>query len=348
MKKIYIAAGGTGGHINAAISLGDKLEGNYDVVYISGDRYLDFQLLKDRKVIHISAKPLRTKNPLKLVINITSNLMVFLRLIIMILKDSPSFLIGTGGYVCGPTLFAGKLLGKVIFIVEQNAVLGLTNKALSKISNIVFLNFKNTRGVNRKTKVIAAGNPIRSSIQASVNTVSQEPNIFVFGGSLGAEQINKAVFDLVEEGFDYKVNIYHQVGRNKKNDSINIGKNIKYTQVEYVDNINEKYKWANIIISRAGASTISELRVIKRPSILIPLPMATDNHQELNALELKDENIFYVDVLDKKLKEIELGNKIRESITEIIQKKLYYQNDKPIVDAADEIINEIKQYVRNK
>ncbi len=347
-KQVYIAAGGTGGHINAAISIGETLKNDYEIKYLSGTRYLDYQLFKNMSVFHLDSKPLRTKNPLKLLINICFNLNVFINILFLYLKKRPAFLIGAGGYICGPTLLAGKLLGIPIFIIEQNAVVGVTNKILSKIANLIFTNFKETKGIGLTNKVIHSGNPIRAKIRNSKNKVSSnEYNILVFGGSLGATQINESIIELIQNWQGEKLNIIHQVGKANINSTVQSVTNINYKQLEYIDNMDELYEWSNIIVSRAGASTVSELRVVKRPAIIIPFPAATDNHQYYNALELKEEKLFHVDVLNQKLKGKELAQELSKSLNTVIANEIYFQKDLDIVNAADKIKNEIIKYVRN-
>lgn len=345
MKQICIAAGGTGGHINAALSVGEAFN-NYKVLYLSGTRYLDYQLFKNQNVIHFESKPLRTKNPFTLMYNIALNLFVFFRILMTYIVNRPKFVVGAGGYICGPTLLAAKILFIPIFIIEQNAVVGMTNKILSKFSDLIFTNFKNTRGLKNNNKIIRSGNPISSKINESTNSINEKIKILVFGGSLGATQINYAIKQYLRINSSREVEIIHQVGKDKLSNEIIKNKNIIYNQFEYIDNMDKKYEWANIIISRAGASTISELRKVKKPSILIPYPQATDNHQYYNACQLKEENGFYVDILDQKLEGIELSEKLQESIEKIILEKQFYKNDIEIEVATKIIKDEIENYVR--
>jgi UDP-N-acetylglucosamine--N-acetylmuramyl-(pentapeptide) pyrophosphoryl-undecaprenol N-acetylglucosamine transferase len=335
MKEIiYIAAGGTGGHINAALSLGRDFESQYEVKYITGTRYLDYQLFKDKKVIHIDGKPLRVKNPFVLILNILKNINVFIKLLSIFLKNKPRFLIGAGGYVCGPTLLAGKMLGRKIFVIEQNATLGLTNKILSKISDKIFVHFEQTHGLEKNEKVILSGNPIRQGIKYSKQVLNDKDiNILVYGGSLGARQINQAV-ELMSDG-DVKYNILHQVGKN----NITIkNKKTHYEQVEYIEDMQKAYDWANIVVARAGASTVAELRIVGKPCILIPFPGHADNHQVHNATELKRVSNCPVIVLDNKKEKKELIEEIMRKIDTIDLNKDYVTSSLSL--NPFEIINE--------
>ncbi len=347
MEKVFIAAGGTGGHINAALSMGEVLEQDFEVVYLTGERYLDFQLFQDSpNVIHLKAYPLRTKNPFKLLINTYKNLSVMLQLVFLFHKDKPRFVIGAGGYVCGPSLTAAKILRRPVFIIEQNAIAGVTNKLLAKFSDLIFVNFRKTKGISGSKKLRVVGNPIRSNIRYSPNVIGDEINLLVFGGSLGAVQINKLVEKLITFEYPFKLKIIHQVGKGNLGHHEIKEERVQYKQVEYIDNMSELYSWSNIIIARAGASTISELRVVKRPAILIPFPYATDNHQYYNAKELEAEDLFYVKTLDPEMPFDNLVQVTRDAIIEIVEDKRYDYKEIQSPNAARAIKKEVYSYVR--
>lgn len=333
MKSVFIVAGGTGGHINAALSMGDELSSDYEVIYLSGKRYLDYQLFKNKNVIHLDAKPLRSSSPMTQIKNIICNLGVFGQILFLCIRKRPVFAIGAGGYVCGPSLLAVKLLGRKVFIIEQNAIVGLTNRLLAGISTLVFTNFKETKGLAKipAGKIKNCGNPIRKSIKYSPNKLEKTPRILIFGGSLGATQINEAVQIILNKDLGIDLEILHQTGKDNKLNFDDEKNSIIYNQCEFIDNMNAAYKWANIIIARAGASTVSELRIVRKPAILIPFPGATDNHQYLNAKELASEGHFHCDVLDHTLSSENLALAVVESIKSIQKTNLQptAPDDKP-------------------
>lgn len=344
MKKIIIASGGTAGHINAALAVGDAFQNNGDeVIYVTGKRKLDYKLLPTNKTIHLDTVPIRYKNPLKIIKNIIINFRVFIGLLNHFKKLKPDYAVGAGGYVCGPTLLACKFLGIKVFIIEQNAVMGLTNRILSIFSNKIFTHFDNTLKVPlfKKNKIIVSGNPVRSSIVNKPRVgFGSELNLFVFGGSLGATQINEIIKELLKSDIEKKLKIVHQVGHG------NLFKypeneNIHYAQYEYIDDIGEYYDWCDIIISRAGASTISELRIIKKPSILIPYPSATDNHQYFNALELQNENLFPVLVIDHRKSNVDILIAILDFIGNLKNDNKKYSVPNIIIDPVKIIMDEI-------
>lgn len=297
-QHVFIVAGGTGGHINAALAIGDLLENDYQVLYLTGKRELDYKLFSNKNVLHLDAQPLRYKNPFKLLNSFINNILTFFKIILLVKRYNPKFILGAGGYVCGPTILAGFLFFKKTYIVEQNSVMGLTNKLLSWFSTKIFVHFKKTIGLNEKykNKVIVSGNPIRNSIN-SINFKRREIkdhfNILVFGGSLGALEINLMLEKFLNIKQNFKINIKHQTGLATNNIS-KWESCFHYESYKYIDNMAQMYDWADFCITRAGASTISELRVVQKPCLLIPYPFATDNHQKYNAEFLKEEVNFLV------------------------------------------------------
>lgn len=346
MKKYCVlVAGGTGGHINAAIALGERLSLlGYEVDYLTGQRPLDYKLFKNKNAIHLSSWPLRTSNPFKLLASLVRNFIVFLKIWLKFFGRKPSFVIGAGGYVCGPTLLAAKLVGSPIFIVEQNAVMGVTNRYLARVANLIFVHFKNTKnlpeGMYSKTKVV--GNPIRQSIKFTAPLPTHKPlRVLVFGGSLGATQINKAIDSYLKNNPDLSLEIVHQTGSDE-----NISQDPRIKKYKYLDEIQENYNWCDVIVARAGASTVAELRIVAKPALLIPFPAATDNHQWWNALSLRDEKRFTVEVFDPKDTDGKLLDQLNVFLRNSLQGLYHTSHSVPqVVDSGEALLSEIFQYV---
>ena len=302
MSRAVIVAGGTAGHINAAIVLGQEFnECGFEIEYVSGRRHLDFQLYRDKNCRHVYACPLVGKNPLFMLKSLLFNFVIFKIFLFKFIFKRPQFVFGAGGYVCGPVLLAAYILGIPVFILEQNSVMGLTNKILSRISKIVFTNFNEVKGLKLINKVKNYGNPIRKDFFNIKKNFVKEKDIFhilAFGGSLGSREINELVLKLLQN-YNQQKNLFilHQVGKNKMEiGAKGIVANIQYKMVEYIDNMAEEFFKADLIICRGGASTISELRVVKRPVIIIPLNLHRDRHQFHNAKFLQDEASFPVNI----------------------------------------------------
>lgn len=332
-KYVVLVAGGTGGHINAAIALGERLiSQGYEIRYLTGMRPLDYKLFRNLPVQHLPSWPLRTRNPLKLILAIVRNGFVFVKIFINFINMRPRFIVGAGGYVCGPTLLAGKILGIKVYIFEQNAVLGLTNKVLARFSNLIFTHFRQTRGLPQslKEKVRVVGNPTRQSIKHSAERIiDKELRVLVFGGSLGATQINELVVEVAKKNHDSSISFVHQTG-NESNPTFNLGYNVQYRANKYLDNIHEQFAWCDVIIARSGASTVSELRIIKKPCLLIPFPKATDNHQWWNAMQFKQESDFTVGVIDPKSPKSEMLDAVEDFINRARLKQLQTSQSKAI------------------
>lgn len=348
MKYAVLVAGGTGGHINAALAVGEALKDKgFEILYLTGKRPLDYKLFAGQNVIHLNSKPLRTNNPLTLLKNIIQNLLSFFLIFKLYLTKRPRFIVGAGGYVCGPTLLAGFLQFIPVFIIEQNAVMGLTNRILGWISTTIFVHFTKTRGLSAalKRKVKVVGNPTRKSIMpVEAKKLEGELKVLVFGGSLGASQINDVIFDLLKNPPIKKLSIHHQLGGGQKAPQIQT--TVNYTPLEYIDNMQAEYEWCDVIISRAGASTVSELAIIKKPVLIFPYPKATDNHQWFNAQIFKEESDFTVEVLDPKLPHDQCLQATQEFLVKASQEALKYsQTPHPGNETCREILREIRNHV---
>lgn len=348
MKQAVLVAGGTGGHINAAIAIGEALTSEgWEIQYLTGKRPLDYKLFKGQKVRHLDSKPLRTKNPFQLLSNVVMNFVSFFSILVEFMKNRPAFVVGAGGYVCGPTLLAGFLLFIPVFIIEQNAVMGLTNRILGWISTKIFVHFTKTRGLSNHLakKVLVVGNPTRKAIQpVSPKSFDGELRVLVFGGSLGASQINKVIWDILKDPKVQKLSIHHQLGGDQKAPEIKTTAN--YVPMNYIDNMQKEYEWCDVIISRSGASTVSELAIIKKPVLIFPFPAATDNHQVFNAQIFKEEADFTVEILDTKLSHEECVRRTQEFLVKASQQELKYsKNPSPGNHTCDEVLREIKLHV---
>lgn len=351
MKYAVLVAGGTGGHINAALAVGEALKDKeFEISYLTGKRPLDYKLFQGQKVVHLDSKPLRTNNPIQLIKNIILNFLSFISIFFFFLKKRPAFIVGAGGYVCGPTLLAGFLQFIPVFIIEQNAVMGLTNRILGWISSKIFVHFTETKGLSNflRRKMSVVGNPTRKSIRpVSPKAFDGTVKLLVFGGSLGATQINKIIFDLIQNPSIENLEIHHQLGTDQTKAEPNPKfKNLKYVPMAYIDNMQAEYEWCDVIIARSGASTVSELAIIKKPVLIIPYPQATDNHQWYNAQIFKRESDFTVEVLDPKINHQDAVKSVEDFLVKASRSELKYTN-KPSIgnNTCDEILREILTHV---
>ncbi len=343
-----LVAGGTGGHINAALAIGEALsEDGWSVRYLTGQRALDYKLFKGQSVRHLSSQPLRTHNPVKLCANLLKNLWSFFLILFEFLRQRPKVVIGAGGYVCGPTLLAGYLLRIPVFIIEQNAVMGLTNRILGWISTRIFVHFSRTKGLSATLagKVRVVGNPTRKAIKpVPAKAYDGELKVLVFGGSLGAQQINKVIWDVLRRPGLMPLAVHHQLGGDSR--APELSTTASYVPLTYIEDMQKEYEWCDVIIARAGASTVSELAIIRKPVLVFPFPAATDNHQLLNAQIFREESDFTVEVLDPLLPHEDAVRRTQEFLSKAsLQELKYSKNPSPGNHTCDAVIREIKAHV---
>ena len=318
--KVLIMAAGTGGHVFPAISIAYRLMSqSAKVEWLGTPKGMENRLLADTAipVHHISVSGLRGAGVFRKVRAPIMLLKAFLQSVFVILKVRPSCVLGMGGFICGPAGIAAKMLRKPLLIHEQNAVAGLTNRLLSLVADQVFEAYPNTFAGS--VNAIFTGNPIRTNIM-QVNREFEEDDesklrVLVLGGSQGALKINSVIPKLFSH-YQARKNfqLLHQTGDRSfdetivKYNNLGISLNESCRVLSFIEDISHAYAWADIVISRSGASTVSELAAVGLPSILIPYPHHSDNQQLLNAKWLVDARaailVLQSDFNVKNLKEI--------------------------------------------
>ena len=304
-----IAAAGTGGHIYPGLAVAEYfLKKEHQASWVGTVVGMENKLV-NKKLINfytISMKGVRGKGlvgwiklPLRLMISVYESILI-------LRKENPSFVVLMGGYICFPIAIAAKLLRIKTIIHEQNAIAGLSNKLLSKISSKTFLGFKN----NIKEGIVV-GNPIRESlyeipgVDERFKGRSGPLRILVIGGSLGALVFNEtlpAIFSLVNS--KKRIDVIHQSGAmNYEKLNNNYAKhNLKVKTKKYIVDMGTHLAWADLVIARSGALTVSELLELGIASILIPYSHAVDDHQLLNANVLKAKSATKV-ILERDIKQ---------------------------------------------
>ncbi len=291
---VLIMAGGTGGHIFPALATSEALKEQGCRIHWLGTPASMEAELAPRHGIDISFIPvtgLRGKGaaflfraPWKLAVSLVKALNILRKL-------KPVCVVGMGGYVTGPGGVAARILGIPLVIHEQNAVAGLTNKLLAKISSKVLQAFPDTFTGIAESKRQLTGNPVRASIAAVSRLVPHQPlRLLVLGGSRGAQAINEIMPEVVSQCGD-KVTVWHQTGANNFSECQNQYSRHSITgRIEpFIDDMAAAYEWSNLVICRSGALTVAELAAAGRPSILVPFPFAVDDHQTVNGRFLVDQ-----------------------------------------------------------
>lgn len=303
--RVIFAGGGTGGHINPAISIADYAKAhdkNFEALFIGTERGLETKLVPKAgyDIHYIDIEGFDRRNMLKNV-SVVRKLIKAQHDCRRIIRDfKPDCVVCTGGYVSGPVTMAAAKEHVNSLIHEQNVYPGLTVKGSEKYVKYLALSFDETVNLMKdKSKCVVTGNPIRTEILCADKKKSRKalgidkPFVLVFGGSLGADRINDTVISMLPE-LDNNIKLLFGTGeRNYKkvveaakakgidpgNDNIEIR--------PYIHNMAEVMAAADIVIARSGAITVSELAALGKPAILIPSPNVVRNHQEQNAREFE-------------------------------------------------------------
>ncbi|WP_213951719.1 undecaprenyldiphospho-muramoylpentapeptide beta-N-acetylglucosaminyltransferase [Tepidanaerobacter syntrophicus] len=368
-KKFIFAGGGTGGHIYPAIAIASGLKRKYpdsDILFIGTGKQLEKDIVEEvgfpLKIIH--AKGFERKLSIDTLRSLHQLILGAADSIKILKEEKPDLVIGTGGYTAGPVVFFASLMGIPCAIHEQNVIPGVTNKILSRFAKKIFISFPESANYFPKNKVILAGNPVRPEITKGTRREALEkfglspnmPTVLSFGGSQGAMSLNNAIYYVIKTLIKSKeFQLIHVTGKNNYNkimqslmdDKIDLGSASHIVIKPYINDMENAYAAADLIISRAGALTIAELSACGKPAILIPLPSAANRHQDFNAA-LMEKNGAAIVIYEKDL----TGEKLYKSICNIIfdkecllkmsasSKKLARSN------ALDTILQEIEKLLK--
>ena len=300
--KFIISGGGTGGHIFPALAIADELKRRYPdckIHFVGAEDRMEMEKIPQHGYT-ITGIPISGLNRQKLLKNLTFPFKLAKSIAIcrMLLKDrKPNVVIGTGGFASGPLLWQAQRSGIPTVIQEQNSYPGITNKLLAKKANAICVAYDHLEQWFPINSIIKTGNPVRASVfnrmpeqakaRKSFSLSANKKTILILGGSLGARAINNAVEAQLNDLLNTDTQIIWQCGKIyidqfKKYNS----ENIKVT--EFISEMANAFAAADIIISRAGAGTISELCIIGKPVILVPSPNVAEDHQTHNAKALSE------------------------------------------------------------
>lgn len=291
MKKvIFIAGGGTGGHIYPGLAVAQALQkedSDIDIHFIGTQRGLENKIIPQNnfKLHLISIGGLNSVSFFKKILVLLKFPVAFFQCIKLLLKYRPKYVFGVGGYSSGPMVLTAALLGFKTAIFESNAVPGITNRILSKFVNTSFTLFEESKKYLKSKTVEIFGFPVRNNMSTSPKRLHKGLRVLIFGGSQGARGINIAVSEaLTKNKTSDDIEFIHQIGRLDYSKYKDLYKNVLNVRcVEYLDPIKEYYDWADVVFCRAGASTLSELSACGKAAVLVPFPYAADDHQKKNA-----------------------------------------------------------------
>jgi UDP-N-acetylglucosamine--N-acetylmuramyl-(pentapeptide) pyrophosphoryl-undecaprenol N-acetylglucosamine transferase len=306
--KVILSGGGTGGHIFPAVAIANELKRqvpDIEILFVGALGKMEMEKVPAAgyKIIGVPIAGLQRKLTfanLKLPFLIFKSLMLTRKII----RDfRPDVVVGTGGYASGPLLRAATAKGIPVLLQEQNSYAGITNKILSKKAGKICVAYEGMEKYFPKEKLILTGNPVRQDIldvsgkrDEAIAFFKLDPakkTLLVMGGSLGAKAINEAMGEGLKQLAEKDIQVVWQTGKiyfetAKRQVAPFENKNI--TAVEFISRMDLAYAFADVVVSRAGAGAISELCIVQKSSILVPLPTAAEDHQTKNAMALVNRN----------------------------------------------------------
>ncbi len=361
---ILMSGGGTGGHIFPAVAIADEIKKRFpdaEFLFIGANNKMEMEKVPEAgyKIQGLNITGIDRGNKL-------ANIKLPFRLISSIYKAKdivknfkPDLAIGTGGFASGPALYAAASFGIPVFIQEQNAHAGITNKILSKSAQLIFTAYPEVKGFPpSKTRFL--GNPIRESIisglvdpQEAKIKLGLDPEKLVIlsvGGSLGSKTLNNSWLEHLDLLKESNCQLIWQTGKLEyhklESDSkiTRLGSQILLR--EFITDMPMAYSAADIIVSRAGAIAISELSVAGKPVILVPFPFAAEDHQTMNAMKLVEKNAA------RMVKDSEMKDKFWATLTELCndqnlratlsQNLNFFAKPNATQEIVDEILKKLK------
>ncbi|WP_296188426.1 undecaprenyldiphospho-muramoylpentapeptide beta-N-acetylglucosaminyltransferase [Pseudomonas sp. UBA1879] len=299
--NVLIMAGGTGGHVFPALACAREFQARgYTVHWLGTPRGIENELVPAAGLqLHlINVTGLRGKGRLSLLKAPFMLVKALWQARNVVRKLKPVCVVGFGGYVTGPGGLAAKLAGVPLIIHEQNAVAGTANRSLASFAARVCEAFPQTFAASAKRRT--TGNPVRAELFFETPRqalIGRKPRLLVLGGSLGAEPLNKLLPEaLAQVPSELRPEVFHQAG--KQHDEVTAERyravGVEAQVAPFIKDMAQAYGWADLVVCRAGALTISELAAAGLPSLLVPLPHAIDDHQSRNADYLAREGAAFV------------------------------------------------------
>ena len=370
--RVIIAAAGTGGHINPGIAIANEIkrqEPNSEIIFVGTNRGLENDLVPRAgyELKTIDAYGLSKKLTIDNIKKLYKTYKGLGQAEKIIKEFKPDIVIGTGGYICGAVITEAHKNKIPTMLHESNAFPGKAVKMLAKKVDTILVSFDETKSKIKNAKnVVCTGTPVKiekkeyginqkNEILSKLGLNSIKPIILVYGGSQGAQKINEAILEIIDEKLNKNYQIIWATGPKQydiikekledKNININMIENIKI--LPYIYNMEEIMNISDIIVARSGAMTITEISNLGKPSILIPLPNVSNNHQMYNAKVLEKVNAAKIIENDK----LE-GNILNKTIEEIILnknvlKQMGINSSKiSVKDTQSKIYNEILKLVK--
>lgn len=368
--KVLLTGGGTGGHVNPALAIADTIKRNdpdAEILYIGTKRGIENRLVgkEGYEIRHVEARgfqrSLSPKNFAALWYFLTSPK----KAKGIIREFAPDIVIGTGGYVCHAPLKAASALGIPTMLHESNAMPGLAVRMLQRSVDRILLNFaESEKYIDQKEKLVVVGNPVRGdfgkytreSAREALGIPSERRLILLsYGGSLGAPAINDAAFEIMRDFDRYHPEVLHihATGRGrydefkKRFDEAGLSECKNIELCDYLYDMPKKLAAADLVISRAGAMTVTEMARMKKPCVMIPSPYVADNHQYKNAKVLSDASAVML-IEEKELTDGRIVREVKALLENAAHRRAMSENISAFAgeDACELIYREILRLVK--
>ncbi|UKN03347.1 undecaprenyldiphospho-muramoylpentapeptide beta-N-acetylglucosaminyltransferase [Paracrocinitomix mangrovi] len=364
LRKVIISGGGTGGHIFPAIAIANKIKEKYpdcEILFVGAEGKMEMEKVPKAgyKIVGLPIRGIQRKLSLKN-LAVPFKLIQSLRRAKKIIKNfKPDIAIGVGGYASAATLRVASKMKIPTLIQEQNGYPGVTNKILGKRVQTICVAYDHLDRFFPKEKIVKTGNPVRAEVvqiegkrESAFKGYNLNPNkktILVIGGSLGARTLNESIQKDIQKILDNDFQLIWQCGSFYKNQLQPFVDELKSENIYFSDfifDMDHAYAAADLIISRAGAISVSEVCLIGKPVILVPSPNVAEDHQTKNAMALVKEDAAVL------VKDVEAREKLVDEAIQIMKSedkgKVLSQNilKMGIADATDRILNEIEKLVK--
>ena len=370
--KVIIAAAGTAGHINPGLAIANKIkekEPNSEIIFIGTTRGLENELVprEGYELKTIEAYGLSKELSIQNFKKICATLKATGKARKIIQEFKPDVIVGAGGYICGPVVWAAKKEKIPVVLHESNAFPGKAVKFLAKKVDTVLISFEEARSrISNAKNIVFTGTPIKierkgyteeqkKNILRASGLKEDLPSVLIFGGSQGAQKINEAVIGILENKLNKNYQIIWATGPKQydiikeeltqKNIDINNISNAKI--LPYIYNMEEMMNVSNIIVARSGAMTITEISNLGKPSILIPLPNVSQDHQLYNAKVLENAGAAKI-ILNNELTKDNLNGEIEKIIINPVQMKKMEEKalSKSVKNVQENIYKEISKVIK--
>lgn len=362
--KLLIAGGGTGGHLFPGIAVAEELlslDKRNEVLFVGTWKGIEARVLPKLgyRLECITAAGIRGKGSLARAKGLAKFLYGYAQSRKILKEFRPDLVLGVGGYASAPALMAARGMQIPRFIHEQNAIPGFTNRMLAKVADKIFISLEESRTFFPEDKTLLTGNPLRRQILEQVALAEpRERNddafhLLVFGGSAGAHRINLTMGEALSslEEVKDRLRITHQTGENDLEDVTSAYEEQGFTAdvVAFIDSMADAYRWADLIVCRAGATTIAEVTACGKPCIFIPYPHAVDDHQRRNAESLLKRGAGFV-IIEQELSGEVLAKTIRGLMDDPAQLRSVGEAAQGLarLDAAQVIVDEMMSATKPK